>query len=114
MNTVTRDNWSVSCTVPGMNGEPCTLNVFKFIRRDGKPDLFKKGEGYGKVFNNSEEAFAWALVHGYLQPYYGLRTPKFFCKKHKLLSHGFRFCVYCDRLKPKEKGQLHFQEVTRG
>ena len=103
MTTVTRDNWNVSCTVPGMNGEPCVLNVFQFIRREGKRDLFKQGDSYGKVFSCSDEAFAWALVHGYLQPYYGLRTPKFYCKQCMLLSHGFSFCVSCDRKKPKKR-----------
>jgi hypothetical protein len=67
--TVTRDGWGVSTTSPvekdGVSG--VELHVYKFPYQDRV--LLQKGDGYGKWFKNSEQAWKWALEHGYLQPF---------------------------------------------
>lgn len=76
--TVTWGRWCVSTCSPPMNAEKgASLSVF-ILRGSGRLDLplsqggskFQYGEGHGKLFNSSDEAFAWALERGYLQRYY--------------------------------------------
>jgi hypothetical protein len=81
IQTVTQGKWSVSTSTPGMHGEPCMLSVF-ILRGNGRLDLplalggskFQYGDGNGKIFPNSDAAFAWALEHGYCQRYF--RRPR--------------------------------------
>ena len=99
--TVTWGKWGVSTSTPGMGGEPCVLHVYIRHERPGFPDLWQHGDGYGKVFPNSDTAFRWALEHGYLQRYYRAKKyKKFYCRIHNRLSWGLDYCMYCRMLKP--------------
>ncbi len=67
--TVTQGNWSVSTmTGYGING--ARLNVTQW-----HPNSFtknakqRKGDADGKLFPSSDEAFAYALDHGYCKYY---------------------------------------------
>lgn|SRR5262245_36417644 len=67
MATTTRDGWGVSCM--SGNGEH-VLHVYKLRPKDGREfALHQHGDGDGRRFPSSDAAFAWALEHGYLQPY---------------------------------------------
>lgn len=61
--TVTRDKWGVSVTTG--DGRP-TLHTYRFT----KTGRLIKGEGYGKKFDTSDDAWAYALERGYIQPWH--------------------------------------------
>lgn len=79
--TVTRDGWGVSCTT-GSGIEGAILKVYKHHKRpgglryrDGAPIpfsgiIFQQGDAYGLRFPSADAAWAYALEHGYLQPFY--------------------------------------------
>jgi len=62
-STVTQGKWGVS--VESGSGKP-TLHTYKFT----KTGKLIKGEGYGKKFDTSDDAWAYALEHGYIQPWH--------------------------------------------
>ena len=62
--TVTTPQWSVSaCT--SYHSVGAVLSVFRGFHK-GRP---RYGDHNGRTFPTSEDAFAFALEHGYLQPY---------------------------------------------
>ena len=96
MTTVTAGGWSVS-TMTGWGIDGAILHVYKHKDRpsgwkydaEGRKipcsnTVFQNGEGYGRQFKSSDEAFAWAFQHGYLEHYYS-RT---WCRQHRTL-HTF-------------------------
>ena len=68
---VTQDDWAVSCTT-GYSIDGAILHVHRF-RVHGKDLSFAlkmRGNGDGRLFPSKEDAWQWALDHGYLQPYF--------------------------------------------
>jgi hypothetical protein len=67
ITTVCRDGWNVSTTsTSGIDG--VILGVFKLHRINGR-HLFQYGSANGKKFECSDDAWAYALDRGYLQPF---------------------------------------------
>ncbi len=64
--TCTQDNWNVG-TMSGGDIDGVLLQPFKGFFR-GKA---RRAECYGKRFDSSDEAFAYALEHGYTQEHVG-------------------------------------------
>lgn len=77
VKTVTQGMWSVSVYITGAE-----LHVHRYPHGGYWPSF--AGDGNGKVFLNSEEAWKWALEHGYTEVYYR-RT---WCEEHRCL-HTF-------------------------
>jgi hypothetical protein len=78
--TCTRDGWNVGTSSPIYEGDKCIpgvqLSVFKVHKNHLKEfkmgfghDRWQYGEGNGRIFPDSDAAFAWALEHGYTQDY---------------------------------------------
>ena len=65
MRTCTQGNWGVSTTT-GTGIKGAILHVYRILA-NGK---IAKGELYGKQYPSNDAAFAAALEHGYLKPYY--------------------------------------------
>jgi len=61
--TVTAGDWAVSTTTSS-HQSGVELHTFKL--RGAK---IQKGEGYGRRFETTDQAVAWALEHGYLEPF---------------------------------------------
>ena len=68
---VTRDGWGVS-TETGSGIKGAILHVYKHHGALHRMPRFisQHGDAYGMTFPNAEAATAYALDHGYLQPYY--------------------------------------------
>ena len=72
ISTVTQDNWGVS--VHSHAGEHI-LHVYRnyeFPDRVGTMEhtKFAYGDAHGKIFKSTEDAFAYALEHGYCKHYF--------------------------------------------
>lgn len=65
--TVTRDNWSVSCTT-GSDIKGAVLNVGKHYLLSSEYKI-RRGDGDGRLFPNSDAAWAFALERGYTQQF---------------------------------------------
>lgn len=76
MQTVTSQNWSASCTTGGLI-HGAILNVRRYPQ--GTSGKSQKGDLDGKVFKNSDEAFAVALERGYTQRYVQAWCPNCRC-----------------------------------
>lgn len=66
MKRVTRDGWCVS-TETGTGIKGARLGVFKVINNN--PYKIRYGDHHGKMFADSDKAFAFALKHGYCKTY---------------------------------------------
>ena len=90
MTTVTRGNWSVS-TETGSKMQGTVLNVFKHHTINGRW-VMQPGDANGKKFPTKEEAFAYALDHGYLQEH----VRRVWCPGcrvlHTFMGKGSSFC----------------------
>lgn len=58
----------------------CELSVTRHYRdlpnKYGGKGKFKKLDGYGKKFDSTDEAWAWALEHGYIRPWFREYDPQ--------------------------------------
>ena len=74
INTCTQDNFSVSVTSGFLPNGKVILNVRRCYpnRKNefGGIGMSKKTDHDGKVFNNSDEAFEFALSRGYIRLYF--------------------------------------------
>lgn len=89
---VTRGDWSVGCTYPRYDSQfnllPGVILSICKLRDGGK---FQYGEGNGRVFPNTEQAYNWAFEHGFLQPF--VTSWCRHCRvKHTFLGKPSGFC----------------------
>ena len=95
IKTVTQGNWGVSVTTGG-NIMGAVLHVYQWVKRGANGEIMpdskmRRGDAYGKVFDTTEQAYAFALEHGYLQEFRRGVCPH--CREyHYFLGTKSSFC----------------------
>ena len=67
--TVSRGRWGATFETSS-EFQGVRLLVYIIERCTGGVCLIRNGDGYGKNFKTMEDAEAYALEHGYIQPYF--------------------------------------------